>query len=156
MRHTQTCLSRRRNTRDRRTRNTNRNSRSYWKPCPLHNRCMWSHRPLKARTSRSRSWYRRSHRRRNIYPLHMRHNQASCRNRRTRMPFPPRRRCMLQCRLSFCICQLRTTRMFLTPLYMLNHNSRPPTTPAQSTQHTRSQTKHAQAACRTPRARLYT
>lgn len=85
----------------------------------------------------------------------MRHNQASSRNRRTRMPSPPRSRCMLPCRPSFCMSRPGIPCMFRTFLYTLHHNSRPPPSP-QHTQRTRSRTKRPKAACRAPRARLYT
>ena len=86
----------------------------------------------------------------------MANNQARCRNRRTGGTFPPRSRCMLQCRLSFCICQLRMTRMFPTLLFLLHRNSRPPPPSPEYTQRTKSHTKRRKAACGTPGARLYT
>ena len=117
---------------------------------------MQSHPLLKARNSRSGSWNKWSQQRwPHIYPLDMRHNQARCRNQRTSMPFPPRSRCMLQCLLSFCICQLRIARMFLTLLLMLHHNSRPPPPSPEYTQRTRSQAPRRKAACDSSRARLY-
>jgi len=156
MRHTETCLPRRHKGPVRNHCMMNLDNRQNLWPCPLHNRCMWSN-PPKARTSRARSWHKRSHQRSpHIYPLHMRHNAARCRNRGTQMPFPPRSRCMLHCRLSFCICQLRMTRTFPTLLSMLDHNSRPPPSPPENTQRTRSQAPRREAACGTPGARLYT
>ena len=91
-----------------------------------------------------------------IYPLHMQHNQPRCRNRRTVVAFPPRSRCMLQCRLSFCICQLRMTRMFPTLLFLLHCNSRPPPPSPEYTQRTRLKAPRRKAACRSRRARIYT
>ena len=143
--HTQTCLPRRHKGPVRIQGNLmNHNNRQHLQPCPLHNWCMWSHPIIQARTSRPGSWNTLTNQRwPHIYPLHMLRNNTRCRNRDTVGRFPPHSRCMLQCRLSFCICQLRITRMFPTLLLMLDHNSRPP---PPSPQCTRAATPHAVAS----------